>query len=109
MAAFSRRGLRSAGDDTDSRSDTEVSPLSTAREPSVSFSVLKASASTASAPVAISWRSTPRSATSLNSAPMPKVLMRSCPNCLTFSVALPRRMSMMWPAPKLMPLSCCTR
>jgi hypothetical protein len=39
-AVFSRRGLRSAGEDTDSRSSTCVSPLSTAREPSVSCSVL---------------------------------------------------------------------
>jgi hypothetical protein len=33
----------------------------------------------------------------------------SCPNCATFSVFLPRRMSMMCPVPKLMPLAWCTR
>jgi hypothetical protein len=60
------RRRESAGSETDSRNCTAVSPLSTAREPSVSFSVLNAWPSTDKAPVAISWRSTPRNCTSLN-------------------------------------------
>ncbi len=108
--------VRLAGaDDTDSRNCTGTSPLSTAREPSVRHSVSKLWPLSSitfcrpNAPVAISWRSTPRHWGSVRSAPMPKVEIFSCPNCATFSVFLPRRMSMMCPVPKLMPLAWFTR
>ena len=55
------------------------------------------------------WRARLRHSLSPRSAPMPKVLKAAWPCCSTFSVFLPRRMSMMCPVPKLMPLAWFTR
>ena len=81
-----------------------------AREPSVSCSVLNACASTATR--------ADRDQLAQHAAQLLLAEVRADAEgaerargryCATFSVALPRRMSMMWPAPKLMPLRCCTR
>ena len=54
-------------------------------------------------PSAISWRSTARHCTSLTSAPIPKVDRLWCRYCTTLSVALPRKTSIRWTAPKRWP------
>ncbi|MCY1558292.1 hypothetical protein D9M68_952130 [compost metagenome] len=80
-----------------------------ARAASARCRVLKWAESTWIASRATSWRISARHCVSPRSEPMPKVLSLSWPYCVTFSVTLPRRMSMMWPAPNAMPLDCCTR
>ena len=87
-----------------SRSHTSVSPFSTPREVSVSFSAPKASLSARRWPIATSWRSTARHCFSLSSRPMPNTDSLSWPNCVTFSVSRPISTSIRCMAPKRCPV-----